>query len=193
MALSKPIYNALGFYFEQLFNNPIRTKAVTSAIIASGGNLAAQRIAGVKYLDTNSFLAYGIYGLLFGGTIPHYFYGWMERAVPEEAAFNLIKKLILERLIYSPLYTAFTQYMISRLEGKNHEHAVKQLKALYWVVLTSSWKYLTLIQLLNLSVVPPMLRVLTVNLIGFFWTIYIANKRRQIQAEGVGKSKGNRP
>lgn len=45
--------------------------------------------------------------------------------------------------------------MISRLEGKTHQTAVKDVEALYWTVLTSSWKYLTIIQLLNLGVVPP--------------------------------------
>lgn len=93
--------------------------------------------------------------LLFGGTIPHYFYMFLERAVPEEASFVIAKKLFLERLIYSPLYQAFTLYIIARLEGKDHKTAVKQLQSLYWVVLTSSWKYLTVIHLLNLSVVPP--------------------------------------
>lgn len=93
--------------------------------------------------------------MLFGGTIPHYFYTWLEHVVPEEAAFPVAKKLFLERLIYSPLYQAFTLYILARLEGKSHNDSVKQLQNLYWIVLTSSWKYLTIIQLLNLSVVPP--------------------------------------
>lgn len=135
--------------------------------------------------------------LLFGGTIPHYFYSWLERAVSEEASFAIVKKLLIERLIYSPLFTAFSLYTISRLEGKDHKTALRDVEGLYWTILTSSWKYLTILQLINLSIVPPavgvaklfyfaeilmfsfQLRVLIVNLIGFFWTIYIANKRRQ--------------
>ncbi|EFA09673.1 peroxisomal membrane protein 2 [Tribolium castaneum] len=179
MVLSKPLFNALGFYFEQLFNHPIRTKAITCCVIATAGNYASQCISGNKVLNQHSLLAYGIFGLLFGGTIPHYFYAWLERVVPEEAAFPIAKKLFLERLIYSPLYQAFTLYVLARLEGKSHEGALDQLQSLYWSVLSSSWKYLTVIHLLNLSVVPPMLRVFIINLVGFFWTIYIANKRRQ--------------
>lgn len=178
MVLSKPIYNFLGFYFDQLFNHPIRTKAISCCIIATAGNLTSQYVSG-KTIIQNSLVAYGLFGLLFGGTLPHYFYGWLERVVPEEAAFAIVKKLIIERLFYSPLYHAFTLYMIARFEGKNHKAAIKQLEALFWPILTSSWKYLTIIQFINLQFVPPMLRVLIVNLIGFFWTIYIANKRRQ--------------
>ncbi|KAF2904138.1 hypothetical protein ILUMI_02027 [Ignelater luminosus] len=181
MALSRPVYSFLGFYFDQLFNHPIRTKAISCCVIATAGNLVSQYISGCKELSHNSLVAYGVYGLIFGGTLPHYFYGWLERTVPEDASFNVIKKLVLERLVYSPLYIAFTLYVIARLEGKDHKTAIRQLEALYWSVLTSSWKYLTLIQFINLQFVPPMLRVLIVNLVGFFWTIYVANKRRQQQ------------
>jgi hypothetical protein len=62
MVLSKPIYTALGFYFEQLFNNPIRTKSVTCCVIATAGNYASQCIAGNKVLNHQSLLAYGIFG-----------------------------------------------------------------------------------------------------------------------------------
>lgn len=95
------------------------------------------------------------FSLLFGGTVPHFFYGWLERAISDDASFAVVKKLLIERLIYSPLYTAFTLYMISRLEGKDHKTALKDVEGLYWVILTSSWKYLTILQLLNLSIVPP--------------------------------------
>ncbi|XP_023017210.1 peroxisomal membrane protein 2 isoform X2 [Leptinotarsa decemlineata] len=187
MVLSKPLVNALSFYFGHLYEHPIRTKAITCCALATAGNYASQRLAGAKILNYQSLIAYGIYGLFLGGTIPHYFYSFLEYAVPEDAAFALAKKLFLERLVYSPLYQAFTLYVLARLEGKDHKTAVKQLQDLYWVVLSSSWKYLTIIHLLNLSVVPPMLRVLTTNLMGFFWTIYIANQRRQQQASSKSK------
>ncbi|KAB0795609.1 hypothetical protein PPYR_12448 [Photinus pyralis] len=181
MILSKPLYDFLGFYFEQLYYHPVKTKAISCCIVAAAGNLASQYISGSKSLAQDSLLAYGIYGLLFGGTIPHYFYGFLERAIPEQVPMAVLKKLLVERLIFSPIYHAFTLYMIARLEGKTHAQATQQVEHLYWPVLSSSWKYLSIIQFLNFQFVPPLLRVLIVNLIGFFWTIYIANKRRQAE------------
>ncbi|XP_066245187.1 peroxisomal membrane protein 2 [Euwallacea similis] len=186
MSLSKPIIQALSFYFMELNEHPIRTKAISCCLVALAGNYVSQRIADGKIINFHNLAAYGAFGLLFGGSIPHYFYTFLEWAVPEEASFAVAKRLILERLVYSPLYQAFALYALARFEGKDHETALQQLKGLYWVVLTSSWKYLTILQFLNLSVVPPMLRVLVVNLIGFFWTIYLANQRRQ---QEVTKSK----
>lgn len=183
MVLSKPIANILSFYFGQLFEHPLRTKAITCSVIATAGNYASQKLSGDKALNYHSLLAYGLYGLIFGGTIPHYFYNFLERAVSEEASLAVIKKLLIERLVYSPLYQAFTLYVLARLEGKDHKTALRQLQDLYWLVLSSSWKYLTIIHLINLSVVPPVLRVFITNIMGFFWTIYLANKRRQQQVK----------
>ncbi|CAH1181007.1 unnamed protein product [Phyllotreta striolata] len=158
MSLSKPVINVLSFYFGQLFEHPLRTKAVTCCVIATAGNYVSQKVGGEKVLNVPNLLAYSLYGLLFGGTIPHYFYNMLERVVSEDASFAVIKKLIIERLIYSPLYQAFTLYVLARLEGKTHKSAMKQLEDLYWLVLSSSWKYLTIIHLINLSVVPPVVR-----------------------------------
>lgn len=88
--------------------------------------------------------------------MPHFFYGFLERAINEDATFAVLKKLIVERLIYLPLYHALTLYMLARLEGKSHDAAVKSMKALYRPILLDNWKYLTLIQYLNLQYVPPM-------------------------------------
>ncbi|KAF5288156.1 hypothetical protein FQR65_AtePxmp2 [Abscondita terminalis] len=184
MILSKPIYDFLGFYFEQLFYNPVKTKAISCCIVAAAGNLTSQYISGKKCISQESLLAYSLFGLLFGGTIPHYFYGALEGLIVEQHTSAVLKKLLVERLIFTPLYSAFTLYILARFERKSHNDAIKQLETLYWPILSSSWKYLTVIQFLNLKFVPPILRVLIVNLIGFFWTIYIANKRRQAHLKG---------
>ncbi|KAF5292439.1 hypothetical protein FQA39_LY13986 [Lamprigera yunnana] len=184
MILSKPIYDFLGFYFEQLFYHPIKTKAISCCVVAAAGNLASQYISGSKSISQESLIAYSVYGLLFGGTIPHYFYGALDSIVLGHSTAEVLKKLLIERLIFSPLYHAFTLYMLARLEKKTHQDALKQLEALYWPILSSSWKYLTIIQFLNLKFVPSILRVLIVNLVGFFWTIYLANKRRQAELQG---------
>ncbi|XP_028141393.1 peroxisomal membrane protein 2 isoform X2 [Diabrotica virgifera virgifera] len=155
MVLSKPLVNFLSFYFGQLFEHPLRTKAITCSIIATAGNYTSQKLSGEKVINHHSLLAYGLYGLIFGGTIPHYFYSFLEGAISEDASFAVVRKLLLERLIYLPLYQAFTLYVLARMEGKSHNAAMKQLQDLYWVLLSSSWKYLTVIHLLNLSVVPP--------------------------------------
>lgn len=97
-----------------------------------------------------------LFRLLFGGTIPHYFYDFIERVFPHETtAFPLAKKLLFERLIFAPFMQAFSLYTLARLEGKNHVAALKQLNALYCTVLEANWKWLTLFQIINIAFIPP--------------------------------------
>uniref|UniRef100_U5ENI4 Putative conserved plasma membrane protein n=1 Tax=Corethrella appendiculata TaxID=1370023 RepID=U5ENI4_9DIPT len=178
MSLSKPIYNLLGAYFEQLFNHPIRTKALTSCVIATTANYTSQKIAGVKKLNTDSILAYGLFGLIFGGNLPHFFYQWLERITQNVRNKQLIQ-FLAERFMFTPVMAALSLYFITRFEGRSHEDGVNQLIDLYKKMLLTNWKFLSLPLFLNFKYVPPMLRVLVTNLIGFCWIIFVANKRRK--------------
>ncbi|PSN50233.1 hypothetical protein C0J52_02388 [Blattella germanica] len=146
MALSKPVYNFLGFYFQQLHTNPVKTKSITSCVIATLGNLTSQYLSGAKVINQDSLIAYGLFGLLFGGSLPHYFYRALDRYIDDEAAFTPLKHLLLERLIFMPLFQVIALYVLSRLE----------------------------------------LRVLVSNMVGFFWVVYMARKRRLAREQRGG-------
>ncbi|XP_046965313.1 peroxisomal membrane protein 2 [Vanessa cardui] len=179
MSLSKPIMNLVASYLQNLYIHPIKTKSITSCVVGSAGSIASQIISG-QSLRLDPVLAFGLYGLLFGGTIPHYFYGFIENVFAEEStAFPLAKKLLFERLIFAPFMQAFSLYTLARFEGKNHHAAMKQLNALYCTLLEANWKWLTLFQVINIAFIPPMLRVLFMNFVGFGWAMFVASKRRQ--------------
>ncbi|VVC88852.1 unnamed protein product [Leptidea sinapis] len=162
MSLSKPVMNL-----------------VASCVVGCAGSVASQIVAGDN-LKLDPIIAFGLYGLIFGGTIPHFFYEFIERLFPHEVtAFPLAKKLIFERLIFAPIMQAFSLYTLARFEGKTHKAALKQLSALYLTVLEANWKWLTLFQVINLAFIPPMLRVLFMNFVGFGWAMFLATKRRQ--------------
>lgn len=179
MSLSKPIINLMTTYLQNLYLHPIKTKAITSCVVGTAGSIASQLVAG-ENIRLDPILAFGLYGLLFGGTIPHYFYEFVERTFPEDVvAFPLAKKLLFERLVFAPFIQAFSLYTLARFEGKTHKAALKQLFALYMPILEANWKWLTLFQVINLALIPPMLRVLFMNIVGFGWAMFLATKRRQ--------------
>lgn len=171
----------LGAYMGQLHENPIKTKSISSCVIALLGNLASQYMSGARVINQDSLIAFGLFGLIFGGTCPHFFYMLMDKVLTEETSNLYLKQLLMERLLYTPLFQALVLYMLARLEGKSQKESKQQLVQMYWPVLKTNWIWLTVAQYLNLRVVPPMLRVLVVNLIGFFWVIFLANKRRKAQ------------
>lgn len=175
MSLSKPtniMYNLIGAYLEQLYSSPLRTKAVTSCIIAALGNMTSQKLSGAKKLNQDSVLAFALFGLLFGGPVPHYFYTYIRLFVKHPLGI-----LLIERLIYTPCFQALALYLLAIFEGKTHQVACTQMQRLYLPTLRANLQYLTLFHFINIKYVPPMFRVLVVNLIGFAWVIYVANKR----------------
>ncbi|KAH0561723.1 peroxisomal membrane protein 2 [Cotesia glomerata] len=175
MSLSKPseiAFNLVASYMNNLYNNPIKTKAITSCVIATLGNYIAQKTQGVKEIDHDTVASYGIFGLFFGGTVPHFFYKIIYKYFKNPLAI-----LMIERLLYTPCFQVLALYMLARFEGKSHQQASTNLQRLYWPVLSANLKYLTLLQFINIRYVPPMLKVLVVNFIGLAWTVYLANVR----------------
>ncbi|XP_029680796.1 peroxisomal membrane protein 2 [Formica exsecta] len=180
MSLSKPaniIYNLLGAYLQRLYVSPLKTKAITSCIIAALGNIVSQKLSG-RQLNEDSVLTFALFGLFFGGPVPHYFYTFVPLLVKHPLGI-----LLIERLLYTPCYLALTLYMLSIFEGNSHRAAIIQMQKLYLPTLRDNLKYLTLFQYINIKYVPPMLRVLMVNLVGFAWIIYLANKRAKASKE----------
>ncbi|KAJ8974818.1 hypothetical protein NQ317_001316 [Molorchus minor] len=113
--------------------------------------------------------------------IPHYFYTFLESAVPEEASFVIAKKLILERLIYSPVISSV--YFICYCGWK--VKTTKQPKTVAITLLGSTDKQLEISYCY--TTIKSEYGPTYVNLMGFFWTIYIANKRRQLQSKNKTK------
>ncbi|CAO1349823.1 unnamed protein product [Diamesa serratosioi] len=177
MSLSKPFYSFLGFYFEQLFNNPIRTKSITSCVIATAGSLASQKLTGQE-LKKETIFAYSCFGLCFGGTVPHYFYKCIENILPD-VKIRRILEFFCERFMFAPLFCALSLYFLSIFEGRTHDQSTKNVLRMYKSVLLANWKYLSFPVFLNINFVPSMLRVFVANAIGFFWIIYLSDKRRR--------------
>ncbi|XP_015174759.1 PREDICTED: peroxisomal membrane protein 2 isoform X2 [Polistes dominula] len=187
MAFSKPteiIFNLTSVYFRYLYTNPIKTKAIASCIINALGNLIQQKLSGNKFVDEDKLIAFGLFGLLLGGTVPHFFYSYTSFLVK-----NPLTLLLMERLIYTPCFQALTLYALARLEGKSHKDSKQQLNKLYWPVLLANLKYVTLLQYINVKYVPIMLRTLILDLISFIWSIYLTNKCEKVAAAGDKKSK----
>lgn len=195
MALSKPLYTLLGAYLEQLFTHPIRTKSVTSAVLATSANYASQRIAGNKTISEKALLAYGSFGLLFGGTVPHFFYQFIDKIFPHKMPYRKMLVFLAERLMFAPFYQALSLYFLSRFEGNSHNFAIENLKKLFEKLLKTNWIYLSIPVFLNMNYVPPIIRTLTFNMISFVWVIYLAGVRRRHESskksdETASTSKG---
>jgi len=87
-----------------------------SCVLATTANVTSQRISGAKKLNQHSVFAYGLFGLIFGGTVPHYFYQIVERLFSHDVRFRKFFVFLSERLAFAPLYQLLSLYFLSIFE-----------------------------------------------------------------------------
>lgn len=116
-------------YLSLLKNYPIITKSVTSGILSALGNLLSQ---GLEYRKSNKEnspkkeinvlgpVHFAIFGLFITGPASHYFYHLLEVLFPNTVPYCLIKRLLLERLIFAPAFLLLFYVVMNALEVMFH-------------------------------------------------------------------------
>ena len=82
-----------------------------SCLTASLGNYLSQKMSKAQHINQDSIVAFGLFGLFFGGPVPHYFYRYIPYFVKNPLAI-----LAVERLLYTPCFQGLALYMIARFE-----------------------------------------------------------------------------
>lgn len=89
---------------------------------------------------------------------------------------------MIDQFIQAPIFTVLIFAFLGALEGKNAEAIQKQLKNDYPETLVANWKLWVPATVINIGFVPPILRVLYLNCVFFFWSIYLSlvlNKKEE--------------
>ncbi|XP_053135152.1 peroxisomal membrane protein 2 [Hemicordylus capensis] len=164
---------------------PVLTKAVSSALLSALGSLLSQiteksprKGEPSKRLDLRGPLRFAIYGFFFTGPLSHYFYLYLERLIPSDVPFAIVKKLLVDRLLVAPAFVALFFLIMSLLEGKNTSAFIKRMKSSYWAALKMNWKVWTPVQFINLNYIPMQFQVLFGNLVALFWFAYLASVKK---------------
>jgi len=109
-------------------------------------------------------------GLLYSGPLNHLWFGTLEKLVriPHQGA-SVAFKLLVDQVMFAPV--AIAGYMIVRgtFEGKSKGEIRSQLQEKLAVATKAAWQFWPVVNLISLSLVPVMYRVLIGNVCGIFW------------------------
>ncbi|XP_038202645.1 peroxisomal membrane protein 2 isoform X2 [Arvicola amphibius] len=155
---------------------PVFTKAVSSGILSALGNLLAQMIEkkqkkDSQSLDVKGLLRYLVYGFFVTGPLSHYFYLFMDYWIPPEVPLAIVKRLLLDRLLFAPAFLLLFFLIINLLEGKD----AAKMRSGFWPALQMNWRMWTPLQFININYVPQQFRVLFANIAALFWYAYLAS------------------
>ncbi|KAL6046324.1 Mpv17 / PMP22 [Balamuthia mandrillaris] len=168
-------------YQQALNRRPVLTKALTSALINSTGNLFAQKLVERQPLDLKRLLRFTVLGFVLS-PFSHYWF-WLVEQINWQpfGKWKTLAKVAVDQLVFGPIINVLFYTFLGVLEGKGPRANVSNTRQNLWPTLRTSWKVWPFASLVNFYFVPPHLRVLFSNMVGFFWVICltILSKRNQ--------------
>jgi hypothetical protein len=109
----------------------------------------------------------------------HFLHHVLEALSPRSSSVSVLRKVVLDRLIFTPPYLFIFFYTVARLEGHSSSETWKRVRNIFLSSLLWNWAVWGPAQYINMSYVPLKYRVLFMNVVAFAWNIYTALLRRK--------------
>ena len=183
---SDTIVHAWDSYNQALTDEPLLTKSVTAAVILGAADLSGQTLE--KRLNPNDeensidvlrVARFAFFGLSLQAPWNHFYYMFLDGALPptpEPLTATTAVKTLIDQFIQAPIFTVFIFYFLGLLEGKSVEDIQLQLRRDYKDTMIANWKLWVPATFVNLAFCPPLFRVLFLNCVFFFWSIFLSLK-----------------
>ena len=174
-------------YLRKLEKKPVKTKAVTAACIQTCSDIVAQRISGSKRLDLRRTGLMTLFGLVWAGPSLHYWQKFLDKVFSgrQQSLRLVLEKACFDQSVYGPCANvAMMTFITLLIEGKSIQQLKDKIRKQFVAVQLNAWKIWPVASVLNYSLVPPNLRVLFMNCVGFAWStflIYNSSQKKDIK------------
>ncbi|KAJ0245556.1 Uncharacterized protein HA466_0180120 [Hirschfeldia incana] len=167
-------------YLIQLQAHPLRTKAITSGVLAGCSDAIAQKISGVKKIQFRRLLLLMLYGSCYGGPFAHYFHKLMDALFKgKKDNTTVAKKVLLEQVTSSPWNNfLFMSYYGLVVEGRPWKLVKHKVGKDFSTIQLTAWKFWPIVGWINHQYVPLQFRVLFGSFIASCWSIFLNLKAR---------------
>ena len=189
-------------YLSALESDPLLVKSVTAGVILGAADLSGQAIqqalaaeaaggggandgasssppAGGRGVDVARFARFAFFGFVLQAPWNHYYYQLLDGALPPTAdPFTATTgiKVVIDQFVQAPVFTVLIFGFLGLLEGKTIDEIKKQLDEDYVDTMLANWKLWVPATAVNIAFCPPILRVLFLNVVFFFWSIFLSLK-----------------
>lgn len=183
-------------YNQSLIKSPILTKSITAGVLAFIADITCQAyfpnkedenkpikerinfLRALKFTFLNSFIV---------PPIMHYWYNALSTKIIGDSLIAAIKRVACDQLLFAPLILPV--FFIGTLLMDNQADKIpNKLKTDWFPSLMANYIVWVPAQLINFKFIPPQLRVLWANFIGFFWSIYLSRAaNRKIEEIKIDK------
>ncbi|EKX35278.1 hypothetical protein GUITHDRAFT_97867 [Guillardia theta CCMP2712] len=172
----------------------------TGFVIGLFGDIISQITAGIQFseLDIKRLLVFSSWGGFGFTPIAYKWYNIIEATIPATIAMRGVWKMAMDQILFPPVITAFTFFMLTMIEGvlsgfsltlnkglqqtavvqqslsQLVDKAVAKVKHDLVPTLITNYKVWPAVQILNFSIVPVKLQVLFVNCVAVWWNFVLS-------------------
>lgn len=183
------------WYSDKLDTDPILTKSISAGIIAAVGSVLGQLITHRQQqkqenvignnenneakqkpfeLDMAHVSNFTLLNIVFVAPVLHYWYLFINRAIPGTSFAQVIQRTICDEGLFSPIYVPSFLSMLWKLEGNTNENIWKMVKNECPTIIVTEWAMWIPTMLVTFKYVPVKFQVLVVNVVGVVWNTYLA-------------------
>ncbi|KAL7548485.1 hypothetical protein ACHAWF_011767 [Thalassiosira exigua] len=191
-------------YLSALEADPLLVKSVTAGVILGAADLSGQAIqqaiaasdadgdesaSGGGGVDFARFARFAFFGFVLQAPWNHFYYLLLDGALPpteDPLTATTGIKVVIDQFIQAPIFTVLIFGFLGFLEGKTTEEIKQQLDEDYVDTMLANWKLWVPATAVNIAFCPPILRVLFLNVVFFFWSIFLSlklNKAEEVVEE----------
>jgi len=202
--LSEVLQDAWSSYNVALEEDPLITKSVTAGIILGMADLAGQALerslqptpsptsttTDDASVDFYRVLRFATFGLVLQAPWNHFYYLTLDSVLPptpDPLTLTTLTKVTIDQFLQAPIFTVVIFYFLGLAEGKSMEDVRGQLGRDYKDTMVANWKLWVPATAVNIAFCPPALRVLFLNCVFFFWSIFLSLK---LNGDGDGDGEG---
>lgn len=166
----------LAMYVRSIKTNPVRTKAISTSLLAFMGDLLAQKIAqrdkAEFVLDMRRSASVGLWGFCMMGPVLHYWYGILDRLF--FGKFAVMNKLLSDQLLFAPLFNGAFMLGVGSLEGHPFQDLTETVRTKLWPSMKANWTLWPAAQVVNFALVPKTFQIVYVNCVALVWSVVLA-------------------
>eukprot|EP00540_Astrosyne_radiata_P008475 CAMPEP_0116867508 /NCGR_PEP_ID=MMETSP0418-20121206/26666_1 /TAXON_ID=1158023 /ORGANISM="Astrosyne radiata, Strain 13vi08-1A" /LENGTH=246 /DNA_ID=CAMNT_0004503347 /DNA_START=52 /DNA_END=793 /DNA_ORIENTATION=- len=155
----------------------------TAFFILGGADLVGQAVQAVRSagggdeLDVLRTLRFAVFGFVLQAPWNHFYYLVLDGALPPTEypwTGRTFLKVLIDQLIQAPIFTVVMFCFLGLEDGMTLEEIHAQLKAEYLFTMMESYKLWVPATLANFGLVPPLYRVLFLNVVFFVWSVILS-------------------
>ncbi|PHT49657.1 Peroxisomal membrane protein PMP22 [Capsicum baccatum] len=169
-------------YLVQLQQHPLRTKAITAAVLSAISDIVAQKITGIKKLQMRRLLLKVLFGFAYLGPFGHFLHLLLDKLFKgKKDTTTVAKKVVIEQVTSSPWNNLlFMIYYGLVIESRPWIQVKSNIKKEYPKVQYTSWTFWPVVGWINHQYVPLQFRVIFHSIVACCWGIFLNLRARSM-------------